>query len=346
MEAVISSKYLLLLLVLSMAVLLAAGSTRAEPDAEHQSARPLQVGDDDDGDDDERRHIHYFEILMNRPFGGETCTTRKMPVSRVDLRDPAAPDHPSCCAYVLTLLLSPLPPPAPCRDAARAPVVTTPPPPPVCLELGTACIRNSSDCCAGGCDFDGQIDACCVPLNAQCTNTTDCCQGICYEDICRLLFVKASRTPRCCLSRACLPCPQEWPLHCCAAMLCKALLLLCFWLWCPGTTNNYKLMHTPCLGGSAKVRILEAPGVLTALRDVKVGQHVQCLDSDEEMRLPTDLKFCEVKYWIHVDNDPEPMRHVSYRRPDGSSHLMASANFIAKLDAKAPTVAAAVAGAV
>ena len=43
---------------------------------------------------------------------------------------------------------------------------------------------------------------------------------------------------------------------------------------CAGTDAAYGTLHTPCLGGSAQVRILEPPGV-AALRDVKVGQHVQ-----------------------------------------------------------------------
>lgn len=43
---------------------------------------------------------------------------------------------------------------------------------------------------------------------------------------------------------------------------------------------------------------------------------------------------------IHVNNDAEPIRRVSYRRPDGSTHNMASANFLAKLDPKATTTAA------
>ena len=48
---------------------------------------------------------------------------------------------------------------------------------------------------------------------------------------------------------------------------------------------------------------------------------------------------------VHMDNEPEPMRHVSYRRPDGSTKSMAAANFLTKLDPKSTTVSAPVAGA-
>lgn len=52
-----------------------------------------------------------------------------------------------------------------------------------------------------------------------------------------------------------------------------------------------------CKAGDTRVRIQESPAPV-ALRDVKTGQHIQCVDASDDMRVPTKLAWCEVHNWV------------------------------------------------
>lgn len=65
----------------------------------------------------------------------------------------------------------------------------------------------------------------------------------------------------------------------------------------PAGANDFLCKRMACLGGTAQVRTLEPPGI-AALEDVKVGQHIECVDTDDEFRLPSVSTWCEVKNWV------------------------------------------------
>jgi hypothetical protein len=58
----------------------------------------------------------------------------------------------------------------------------------------------------------------------------------------------------------------------------------------------------PCFSGKTLVRILESPQPIP-IEDLKTGDHVQCMDTTEDMRLPTTVKYCEVMNWLHARAD-------------------------------------------
>ena len=64
---------------------------------------------------------------------------------------------------------------------------------------------------------------------------------------------------------------------------------------CPA--NWLSADYTPnggCFSGNTLVRTLEHPAPIP-LEELKTGDHVQCMDSSDDMRLPTTPKYCEVK---------------------------------------------------
>lgn len=52
-----------------------------------------------------------------------------------------------------------------------------------------------------------------------------------------------------------------------------------------------------CFSADATVRIQESPTPVT-MRELKTGQHVECLDSGADMLAPTTTRYCEVMAWV------------------------------------------------
>lgn len=93
-----------------------------------------------------------------------------------------------------------------------------------------------------------------------------------------------------------------------------------------------------CLRASAPVRILES-ATPVALSEVKVGQHIECLDTlDNGMRLPTTPKFCEVMSWVHAEPRTGAHYRISFNKADGSPGSLTTSHLLYKLTS--PAVAA------
>jgi hypothetical protein len=55
----------------------------------------------------------------------------------------------------------------------------------------------------------------------------------------------------------------------------------------------------PCFSGDTRVVVQESATPM-AMRDVKTGQHILCVDSGVDMTTPGGLKFCEVMNWVSL----------------------------------------------
>ena len=62
---------------------------------------------------------------------------------------------------------------------------------------------------------------------------------------------------------------------------------------CPANWLDAVSYVSLCFSGKTLVRTLEHPAPIP-LEELKTGDHVQCMDSSDDMRLPTTHKYCEV----------------------------------------------------
>lgn len=89
----------------------------------------------------------------------------------------------------------------------------------------------------------------------------------------------------------------------------------------------------PCFSSKTLVRTLESP-VPIAMEDLKTGDHVQCMDTNEDMRLPTTAKYCEVMAWLHARQDASVnTQRIHFRRPGGApgSLTVSPTHFVTRL---------------
>jgi len=84
-----------------------------------------------------------------------------------------------------------------------------------------------------------------------------------------------------------------------------------------------------------RVRDSDAPAGsrVVAMRDVQTGQFIQCLGSNDDLRVATSLAWCEVINWYHAEEAPVPMVRVSFTRPDRAkgSLTLSTAHQVLKL---------------
>lgn len=77
----------------------------------------------------------------------------------------------------------------------------------------------------------------------------------------------------------------------------------------------------PCFAGDTKVIVQDggARGSPTtvAMRDVRTGQFLQCLDSDDDMRVPTNLTWCEVVNWGQAEDTLSAHVRIFFDKPSG-----------------------------
>jgi hypothetical protein len=52
-----------------------------------------------------------------------------------------------------------------------------------------------------------------------------------------------------------------------------------------------------CFTGDTMVVIRESDSPV-AIKDMQVGQHVQCMDSGADLTNPTSVQWCEVMNWV------------------------------------------------
>jgi hypothetical protein len=57
------------------------------------------------------------------------------------------------------------------------------------------------------------------------------------------------------------------------------------------------LADTGCFTGDTKVVIRESDTPI-AIKDMQIGQHVQCVDSGADLTNPASVKWCEVMNWV------------------------------------------------
>jgi hypothetical protein len=65
--------------------------------------------------------------------------------------------------------------------------------------------------------------------------------------------------------------------------------------WCSVAVNT----DPPCFSGDTRVVVQEF-ATPVAMRDVRTGQHILCVDSGVDMTTPGALKFCEVVNWVSL----------------------------------------------
>lgn len=102
-------------------------------------------------------------------------------------------------------------------------------------------------------------------------------------------------TPRSCASRVCRA-PRFTEIQCSRIDGRVGSTLLACILWRSCRVSAACACSGSCFSGDTLVRIKESANPV-AIRDLKTGQHVQCLDTNEDMRVPTTVQFCEVKNW-------------------------------------------------
>jgi hypothetical protein len=57
--------------------------------------------------------------------------------------------------------------------------------------------------------------------------------------------------------------------------------------------------HAGCFSGDTMVVIRESDSPI-AIKDMQIGQHVQCMDSGADLANPTSVKWCEVMNWVRA----------------------------------------------
>jgi hypothetical protein len=56
-----------------------------------------------------------------------------------------------------------------------------------------------------------------------------------------------------------------------------------------------------CFAGDTVIQVRDdanGRAVPTKIRNVKTGQHILCMDTSEDLRLPTKATWCEVINWV------------------------------------------------
>lgn len=70
------------------------------------------------------------------------------------------------------------------------------------------------------------------------------------------------------------------------------------------------------------------------LEELRIGDHVQCMDTSEDMRLPTTPKYCEVMNWLHTSPDADVFhQRITFMRPGAAqgSLTVSPTHFVTRL---------------
>lgn len=52
---------------------------------------------------------------------------------------------------------------------------------------------------------------------------------------------------------------------------------------------------------------------------MQIGQHIQCLESGNDMVVPGKVKWCKVMNFVHADGRMATQRKLTYTRPDNTA---------------------------
>jgi hypothetical protein len=150
----------------------------------------------------------------------------------------------------------------------------------------------------------------CAPGSAGegefCTEDIDCCTQVCTDSSsCKLLvqvvmLQHAQRLPATSVG------PNSWQPR------LQRLQAVCLTglrperIQVPEQLLTHAACSPFCTGGAAcfsaesTVNILELPVPVT-MRDLKTGQHVECMESGEDFMAPRTTQYCEVTAWVRLN---------------------------------------------
>lgn len=76
----------------------------------------------------------------------------------------------------------------------------------------------------------------------------------------------------------------------------------------------------PCFSGDTQVIVKDAGGSPTsiAMREIRTGQFLQCLDSGDDMRVPTSPTWCPVVNWGQAEEKATRQIRISFEKPSGA----------------------------
>lgn len=75
---------------------------------------------------------------------------------------------------------------------------------------------------------------------------------------------------------------------------------------------------TACFSGDTKV-VVQGSNTPVAMRDLKTGQRVQCLDSGADLTQPSAVKWCDVMAWLHAEPKQLQQTRITFTRAGGST---------------------------